>query len=124
MTTLEPASRDRPTTGKAPGGPARLLRIEGLDKHFGSNHVLRALDLELADNERLVVIGPSGGGKSTLLRCVMGLEEIDAGAIRFAGEPYVEARPGAAAAAPSSTKASSSRSAWCSNTTRCSRICR
>jgi polar amino acid transport system ATP-binding protein len=55
--------------------------------------MLRALDLDLADNERLVVIGPSGGGKSTLLRCVMGLEEIDYGRIAFAGELYVEARP-------------------------------
>jgi polar amino acid transport system ATP-binding protein len=55
-------------------------------------HVLRNLDLSLAENERLVVIGPSGGGKSTLLRCVMGLEEIDGGAIYFDDVTYVKAR--------------------------------
>ena len=72
-----------------------MLRVQGLDKHFGQLHVLRELDLDLAENERLVVIGPSGGGKSTLLRCVMGLEEIDRGRIAFDDQVYIEARPGA-----------------------------
>jgi polar amino acid transport system ATP-binding protein len=91
-----PESAIQPVAAAGPGTPGarRLLRIEALDKYFGQLHVLRALDLDLADNERLVVIGPSGGGKSTLLRCVMGLEEIDYGRIAFAGELYVEARPG------------------------------
>ncbi len=95
MTIPEPAVRDAATTGPVPGGPRRLLRVQGLDKHFGQLHVLRELDLDLAENERLVVIGPSGGGKSTLLRCVMGLEEIDRGRIAFDDQIYIEARPGA-----------------------------
>jgi polar amino acid transport system ATP-binding protein len=94
MTAQEPAPNPA-TLGPTPGGARRLLRIERLDKRFGQLQVLRALDLDLAENERLVVIGPSGGGKSTLLRCVMGLEAIDGGRIVFDGEVYIEARPGA-----------------------------
>ena len=71
-----------------------LLQIDGLNKSFGPIHVLRDFSLSIGRDERLVVIGPSGGGKSTLLRCVMGLEEIDSGKISFAGRSYVEARPG------------------------------
>ena len=95
MTTREPVTKAAGMPQASPGGPRRLLRIQGLDKYFGQLHVLRELDLDLAENERLVVIGPSGGGKSTLLRCVMGLEEIDRGQIAFDDQVYIEARPGA-----------------------------
>jgi polar amino acid transport system ATP-binding protein len=90
--TLEPVARAAQTVDPSAGGQTRLLRIQGLDKRFGPVHVLRDLDLDLAENARLVVIGPSGGGKSTLLRCAMGLEPIDGGAIYFGDAPYVEAR--------------------------------
>jgi len=90
--SLEPVARASQTVDLSAGGEARLLRIQGLDKRFGPVHVLRDLDLDLAENARLVVIGPSGGGKSTLLRCAMGLEAIDGGAIYFDDAPYVEAR--------------------------------
>ena len=93
MTAPEPDMRAAAAQAPGPGGPGRLLRIERLDKYFGHLHVLRELDLELASNERLVVIGPSGGGKSTLLRCVMGLEQIDRGQIAFDDQVYIEARP-------------------------------
>ena len=124
MTTREPVAGAALMPQASPGGPRRLLRIQGLDKYFGQLHVLRELDLDLAENERLVVIGPSGGGKSTLLRCVMGLEEIDRGQIAFDDQVYIEAPAGRTGAGPSSTSASSSRSAWCSSTIPCSRICR
>jgi polar amino acid transport system ATP-binding protein len=51
--------------------------------------VLKGLDIEMQPGERLVVIGPSGGGKSTLLRVMMGLEKIDRGSITFGGKPYI-----------------------------------
>ena len=94
LTTQKPVTQATRTVDPGGGDPTYLLRMQQLDKHFGSVHVLRNLDLDLAEKERLVVIGPSGGGKSTLLRCVMGLEEIDGGTISFDGMPYVEARPG------------------------------
>lgn len=72
--------------------PTALVQVQGLHKSYGPNiQVLKGLDIEMQPGERLVVIGPSGGGKSTLLRILMGLEQIDQGSIRFAGKPYIEA---------------------------------
>ena len=51
-----------------------LVRIENLHKRFGSNHVLRGIDLSVTKGEVVCIIGPSGSGKSTLLRCVNMLE--------------------------------------------------
>jgi polar amino acid transport system ATP-binding protein len=61
------------------------VRLEGVHKSFGDNHVLRGIDLTVARGEVLVVIGPSGSGKSTLLRCVNLLEPIDEGEVFFDG---------------------------------------
>jgi polar amino acid transport system ATP-binding protein len=67
--------------------------IDNLNKSFDKNiHVLRNLKLEVDFRDRLVIVGPSGSGKSTLLRCIMGLEDIDSGAIYFEGQPYVVKR--------------------------------
>ena len=74
---------------------APLVRITDLHKGYGPTiKVLRGLDIEMKPGERVVVIGPSGGGKSTLLRVVMGLEEIQGGEISFAGRPYISAQSG------------------------------
>ncbi len=70
-------------------GPIRettpAIRIEGLHKSFGDLHVLRGVDLDVADHEVVCLIGASGSGKSTLLRCVNLLEPIDAGRIMVEG---------------------------------------
>jgi polar amino acid transport system ATP-binding protein len=63
-----------------------MLRIEGLHKSFGTNDVLRGIDLVLDEHEVVCMIGASGSGKSTLLRCVNLLEPIDAGRIALAGD--------------------------------------
>lgn len=69
-----------------------LVRIIDLHKSYGPHiNVLKGLNIEMKPGERVVVIGPSGGGKSTLLRVVMGLEEIQQGAVTFAGQPYIAA---------------------------------
>jgi polar amino acid transport system ATP-binding protein len=62
------------------------LRLEGIRKSFGSNEVLRGIDLELAEHEVVCLIGASGSGKSTLLRCVNLLEPLDAGRVWLAEE--------------------------------------
>jgi multiple sugar transport system ATP-binding protein len=59
------------------------LSINGLTKRFGSVTAVRDLSLELADREFLVLLGPSGAGKTTTLRCVAGVEKPDAGDIYF-----------------------------------------
>ncbi|MFG3096247.1 amino acid ABC transporter ATP-binding protein [Streptomyces sp. NPDC048202] len=61
------------------------IRVEGLHKSFGDNHVLRGVDLEIGQGEVVCVIGPSGSGKSTLLRCVNLLEEPQQGTIVVGG---------------------------------------
>src|SRR5215469_11396010 len=71
-----------PTTGALPGGIANIrttesevaIEIAGLNKWYGGFHVLRDVDLQVRRGERIVICGPSGGGKSTLLRCVNRLE--------------------------------------------------
>jgi ABC-type polar amino acid transport system ATPase subunit len=65
--------------------PAPLLHIRALQKSFGSNHVLRGIDLTIAPGEVNFLIGPSGGGKSTLLRCINFLETPTGGEIHFEG---------------------------------------
>ena len=51
------------------------VEIVGLNKWFGRFHVLRDIDLKVMRGERIVVCGPSGGGKSTLLRCINRIED-------------------------------------------------
>lgn len=65
----------------------QLLRMEGVHKSYGDEHVLRGVDLDLERKEVEVIAGPSGSGKSTLLRCINRLTEIDAGTIYLDGEP-------------------------------------
>jgi polar amino acid transport system ATP-binding protein len=65
-----------------------MVRLEGVRKQFGDLVVLDGVDLRVAPGEVLVVIGPSGSGQSTLLRCVNLLEPIDAGSIFLEGEEF------------------------------------
>jgi len=68
---------DQPHTPRA--GPA--VDIVGLHKWYGEFHVLRDINLTVARGERIVICGPSGGGKSTLLRCINRLEDWQRGRI-------------------------------------------
>lgn len=68
-----------------------LVEVKGLHKSYagGEKPVLRGLDIAMRPGDRVVVIGPSGGGKSTLLRVLMGLEQIDSGEIYFNKNSYI-----------------------------------
>lgn len=66
-----------------------VLIVENLHKSYGHHKVLNGVSCSVKRNGHCVVIGPSGGGKSTLLRCIMGLEEIDSGRILFKGQEYI-----------------------------------
>jgi L-cystine transport system ATP-binding protein len=58
-----------------------MISIKNLHKSFGSNEILKGIDLEISKGETAVIIGPSGSGKTTLLRCINLLETPDEGSI-------------------------------------------
>ena len=60
-----------------------MLKVENLKKNFGKNEVLKGINLEIENGEITVIVGPSGGGKTTLLRCITGLELCDSGSIQI-----------------------------------------
>ncbi len=62
-----------------------VLKMQNIKKSFGDNHVLKDISLEVNKGEVVSVIGPSGGGKSTLLRCATLLETVDSGILSYLG---------------------------------------
>jgi len=87
---MEPAQ----ATGiNAPGRAGEpLIRLEGIHKWFGNLHVIKGVDLTLQQRDVVVIIGPSGGGKSTLLRCVSLLEEPTLGRVWFEDRDITDIR--------------------------------
>ena len=66
------------------------INVMNLKKSFGSNEVLKGIDLEVAEGEVVCIIGPSGSGKSTLLRCLNKLEEVTDGHVLIDGKDITE----------------------------------
>ena len=71
------------------GDAALALEVKGVSKSFGRYPALKDVSFAAADREFLALLGPSGSGKTTLLRVLAGLEEPDAGEVRFGGEDYL-----------------------------------
>ena len=65
------------------GGTEVLLSLTGAKKSFGENHVLKDISLQVKKGQVVGIIGPSGGGKSTLLRCATMLETLDGGTLSY-----------------------------------------
>jgi len=82
-TETKPGAASRPV-----GEP--LVVLDHVDKHFGSLHVLKDINLTVSRGEVVVVIGPSGSGKSTLCRTINRLETIDSGTITIDGTQLPE----------------------------------
>lgn len=80
-----------------------LLEIRALHKHYGGHHVLRGIDLKVRAGQVDFLIGPSGGGKSSLLRCINFLETPSNGEIRFVGEQLCHENGGVFTVAPEHT---------------------
>jgi polar amino acid transport system ATP-binding protein len=73
-----------------------MISFAGVGKSFGDNHVLRELDLSVAEGEKVSIIGPSGSGKTTILRLLMTLESPDSGLVQVDGETLWDFRGGSA----------------------------
>src|SRR5215213_75094 len=70
----------------SPLSGAPMIAMEAVNKHFGSLHVLKDINLQVDRGQVIVVLGPSGSGKSTLCRTINRLETIDSGTIAIDGE--------------------------------------
>ena len=73
-----------------------LFRLEDVTVLFGRHEVLKKFNLSIYDRERIAICGPSGTGKSTLLRCLNLLQHIEHGTIYFRGQKIIEANNGVA----------------------------
>src|SRR5258705_3490474 len=69
-----------------------IVEARGVHKHFGALHVLKGVDLAVAERELVFVIGPSGSGKSTLLRCLNRLEQPSSGSVIVDGVDLLDPR--------------------------------
>jgi polar amino acid transport system ATP-binding protein len=72
--------------------PVPVLACEGVVKRFGDHTVLRSVDLQVAEHQVVTLIGASGSGKSSLLRCINLLETVDDGVIRLDGQDITDPR--------------------------------
>ena len=66
-----------------------IVEIRGLRKRFGTNEVLKGIDLTVKQGEVIAIIGKSGSGKSTLLRCINGLEQFNEGSLTVDSNPLL-----------------------------------
>jgi polar amino acid transport system ATP-binding protein len=82
---------------EAPAGTAvrTIVDIRQLRKSYGSNEVLKGIDLQVKAGEVIAIIGKSGSGKSTLLRCINGLEVFQAGSLSVDDKPLLHKDAGA-----------------------------
>lgn len=69
-----------------------VLRVRGVEKTLGGNLILRGIDLDVPQGQVLAIMGPSGGGKSTLLRCINLLAHPEAGTVELDGEDLAHAK--------------------------------
>ena len=70
-----------------PAGPVPMIAIRGVNKYFGTAHVLKDITVDVDRGQVVAVLGPSGSGKSTLCRTINRLETIDSGVIEIDGQP-------------------------------------
>lgn len=84
MTMAQQKSKESGTSAEQ-----ALIRMKGVQKSFGNNHVLRGVDLELYPRENVVILGKSGSGKSVLIKCLVGLVEVDEGEVEVMGKSII-----------------------------------
>jgi phospholipid/cholesterol/gamma-HCH transport system ATP-binding protein len=86
MTPLAAPAEERRPKGPPAVAPPPIIRFVGVHKAFGAQRVLAGIDLEIPTGKTTVILGPSGSGKSVLLKHIVGLLHPDAGEIYFGAE--------------------------------------
>ena len=71
----------------------KLIELSGITKSYGTEQVLKSLDLYILDNEFITLLGPSGCGKTTMLRIIGGFETADEGELYFNGAEISDVPP-------------------------------
>lgn len=90
LNTGTPQQASQWPTSQRPASQRPVVRLEHARKAFGGNRVLNDISLSVMPGEVVAIIGPSGGGKSTLLRCMTLLERLDGGGLWYGGFPAGE----------------------------------
>ena len=75
-----------------------MLNVQKVDQFYGSSHTLRSVSLEVRQGECMALLGRNGVGKTTLLKCLMGVQPIASGVISFDGKDISRLAPHARAA--------------------------
>ncbi len=88
-----PGHAPRHERDQAQGGPGMSIVVDSVSKRFGEFEALKNVSLEVRDGSLTALLGPSGGGKSTLLRVIAGLETPDSGKVVIAGEDATSTPP-------------------------------
>ncbi|MGN2640368.1 amino acid ABC transporter ATP-binding protein [Nocardia takedensis] len=83
---IPPATAEKVAEQPRTEQPRPAVRVRGVRKSYGTNEVLRGIDLTVRPGEVVTVLGPSGSGKSTLLRVINHLEALDSGTVHIDGE--------------------------------------
>lgn len=79
--------------GEKNKGPEPIVSIDHVEKWYGDNHVVKDMNIEIAEGEFLTLLGPSGCGKTTTLRMISGFEKPTTGAVRVQGENVENKEP-------------------------------
>lgn len=87
--TVEETTIEEAAINVAPASGRAIVQITALRKSYGTNEVLKGIDLRVSQGEVIAIIGKSGSGKSTLLRCINGLEVFQQGALTVDGKPLL-----------------------------------
>lgn len=67
-----------------------MLEVENLNQYYGGSHILRDVKLTVPDGKLTVLLGRNGVGKTTLLRCLMGVVQTKSGSIAWRGAPITK----------------------------------
>ncbi len=102
--------------------PPTAVEVRSLEKRYDQHTILAGISLAVARGEVCAIVGPSGGGKTTFLRCLNGLEDFQGGEVDVAGETL---RPGTPRASVRPNYcAYAAASAWSSSSSTCFPIAR